>query len=163
MKSIFTILTMSLLVVACGENDSGDNDKSTLGKLSDYGVTFTTQGNNSNTNGSSYYYNASEVLTITCQNVSNRKVTNNLRLQQLEKVQQAAYKNQYIKLNGKRYFSADVQRIVAEAVETLRYAQYSGYNQYNYSGGYNYNTSEPCPAGRYGQGILGAGYAQIVR
>ena len=145
MKSLMTILTLSILLVACGDNESGgSSSSSSLSNTSDYGLKFVSTGASSaNT------YNGGETMTIQCVDNNKKGLTNAKRMQKLQQLRDITYKKTTIKINGKKYDSQSIGLLLDRALNEMQhlsqtygngYGNNTGINNINGGGAYFYGS-----------------------
>lgn len=157
MKSLITVFTLSILLVACGDNESGDSKKSSnLSSLSSAGITLVSDNTGaSNTN----IYNASGLVRINCVDNNARGVNNTVRLERLRNYKAQVARSTRVAISGKNYDAYEVGYLIDTAIRVLEYQvqidNYYGNNIYNNT---NTNNFASCPRAE-----LSSGYIYLAR
>lgn len=150
MKSLITVFTLSILLVACGDNESGDSKKSSnLSSLSSAGITLVSDNTGaSNTN----IFNASDLVRVNCVDNNARGVNNTMRLERLRNYKAQVARSSRVTISGKNYDAFAVESLIDDAIRLMEYAvQYENYygnngiNGNNFNNNNNNNNYVPCP------------------
>lgn len=159
MKFLVTMVSLSLMLVACGKNESGGSSSkksSSLSVLSDQGITIerVNETNNSNQNGYQYGYQNIEEIVIRCIDNNRAGVNTQTRIARLQELVQSTYNSQHINIGGRNYDSNSFRYVLMQSKGYLEYTtQFTGGAYGAYSNNY-----ERCP-----RPIIGGGPVQLAR
>lgn len=157
MKSLMAIFTVSLLIAACGKNETGGKKKSgsTISGLSHYGIEITPAQQNNSFSGSNSTF---EYMTISCVPRDVNGLTNAKRLQRLKDYRAVVSRSHKVTIKGKNYDAQSLGYLLDEAIQNMEMVANNNINNNNGSFGNNNGNYGNYGSGGSIYGSIGYGY-----